>query len=162
MKELKIRFGEESDKKYLIEWLLEPGVLKWFPMRNQVEVDDAARIWISYAKYKAVLTATIEGKPCGIANLYLQPFQKFAHHALFAIIVERNARGKGVGTALVEELIELAKKQFHLEILHLEVYEGNPAKKLYERLGFKEYGYQKKFIKENGKYLGKHFMQKVL
>lgn len=162
MKGLKIRFGEEGDKKYLIDWLSEPGVLKWFPMCNQVEVEDAARIWISYAKYKAVLTATVDDKPCGIANLYLQPFQKFAHHSLFAIIIGQEYRGKGIGRALIEELMELGKKQFRLEILHLEVYEGNPAKRLYERLGFKEFGYQKNFIKENGEYLGKHFMQRIL
>ncbi len=161
MKELDIRSGTEEDKNYLIKWLEEPGILKWFPMCNLAEIEDAVRVWVSYAKYGALLTATLDQKPCGVANLYLQPFRKLAHHALFAIIVGEEYRGKGIGTALMHELFILAKK-FKLEILHLEVYEGNPARHLYERLGFKTYGFQSRFIKENNKFYGKYFMQKKL
>ncbi len=161
-KHLKIRFGEESDQKYLIEWLLQPGVLEGFPLADLKEIEDAARIWVSYSKYNAVLTALWDGVPCGIANLYLQPYKKLAHQSLFAIIVDEKVRGKGVGTRLMEELIALAKERFKLELLHLEVYEGNPAIHLYQRLGFVQYGFQPRFIKDQGRYIGKILMQKAL
>jgi len=157
-----IRYSEDADQKYLIEWLLQPGVLKWFPLNDLREVEDAARIWISYSKYKAVLTALWNGVPCGIANLYLQPYKKLAHQCLFAIIVDEQCRGKGVGTRLMNELIALAKERFQLEFLHLEVYEGNPAINLYHRLGFEVYGIQRRFIKDGDQYLNKVLMQKVL
>lgn len=157
-----IRFGEEADQKYLVEWLLQPGVLEGFPLSDLREIEDAARIWVSYAKYNAVLTALWDGVPCGIANLYLQPYQKLAHQSLFAIIVDEKYRGKGVGTKLMEELIKLAKEQFKLEMMHLEVYDKNPAIRLYERLGFKKYGIQRRFIKDQGHYIGKILMQKSL
>lgn len=161
-KHLTIRFGEESDQKYLIEWLLQPGVLEGFPLADLKEIEDAARIWVSYSKYKAVLTALWDGVPCGIANLYLQPYKKLAHQSLFAIIVDEKVRGKGVGTRLMEELITLARELFKLELLHLEVYEGNPAIHLYQRLGFVQYGFQPRFIKDQGRYIGKILMQKAL
>jgi putative acetyltransferase len=158
-----IRFSEMSDEKHLVEWLSEPGILRWFPMCDQREIKDAAAIWMSYTKYQAVLTALYEGKPAAIANLYLQPYKKLAHQCLFAIIAKEEFRGKGVGTKLLEALMKLAKEQFNIEMLHLEVYEGNPAIHLYKRLGFKEYGLQKRFLKEpTGEYLGKIFMQKGL
>ena len=98
MKEhLTIRFGEESDQKYLVEWLLQPGVLEGFPLNDLREIEDAARIWVSYSKYNAVLTALWDGVPCGIANLYLQPYKKMSHQCLFAIIVDEKYRGKGIG-----------------------------------------------------------------
>ena len=159
---LEIRFGEELDQKYLEEWLLQPGVLQWFPLTDWREIEDAARIWMSYSKQDAVLTAVWEGVPCGIANLYLQPYKKLAHQSLFAIIVDEKYRGKGIGTKLLQELISLAKERFKLELIHLEVYEGNPAIRLYERLGFQQYGMQKKFVKDQGQYLNKILMQKVL
>ena len=56
----------------------------------------------------------------------------------------------------------LPKNNFDIELLHLEVYEGNPAIHLYQRLGFVQYGYQRHFIKQNGQYLGKIMMQKAL
>ncbi len=159
---LTIRLAVDSDQKYLVDWLLQPGVLEWFPLADLREVEDAARIWVGYNKYGAVLTALWDSVPCGIANLYLQPYKKLAHQCLFAIIVDEKVRGKGVGTKLLEELMALAKERFHIELLHLEVYAGNPAIRLYERLGFEVYGTQRHFVKDNGKYLDKILMQKNL
>lgn len=160
--ELTIRHASEKDTADLKRWLLDPVILKWFPMVNEREVDDAVRIWIGFAKIGAGLTAEWNGKACGMFNLYIQPFKKLAHTCLFSIIVDEKYRGRGVGQALLEEGEKLAKEKFGIEILHLEVYEGNPAKRLYEKMGFVTFGTQKHFIKENGEYIAKTFMQKTL
>ena len=157
---LQIRLGEESDQKYLVEWLLQPSVLDGFPLADLREVEDAARIWVSYARFGAVLTALWDGVPCGIANLYIPPYKKMSHQSLFAIIVDEKFRGKGIGTKLLSDLIEIAKNQFKMEFLHLEVYEGNPARNLYERMGFVQYGIQRHFVKDEGVYKAKIMMQK--
>jgi RimJ/RimL family protein N-acetyltransferase len=158
-KELEIRFGEEGDRKYFLQWLDDKEVLQWFPMCDKREIEDSVNLCMSYISYKAVLTATWNGVPCGIATLYLSQYRKFAHQSLFVIVVDAKFRGKGVGTSLLTDLIDLAKNHFKLEILHLEVYSGNPAINLYKRLGFKEYGMHKQFLKENGRYWDKIFMQ---
>ena len=151
-----------EDAPLLKEWLSHPEVLRWFPMANEREIDDSVRVWISYSKFESGLTVLYNGVPCGMANLYIQPFVKLAHQCLFSIVVAQEYRGKGVGTALLTELIRFAKDRFNIEILHLEVYEGNPARRLYSRLGFKEFGIQKHFIRDHGQYVGKVFMQKIL
>lgn len=157
-----IEFAELSDRKYLVEWLSEPGVLRGFPMHDKREIEDSSKHWISYARYKAVLKALYKGKTAGLANIYLQPYRKLAHQCLLAIIVGEEFRGHGVGRALMEDLIKLAKEKFKIELLHLEVYEGNPAIHLYEKLGFERYGTQRRFIKDKGEYLNKILMQKSL
>jgi putative acetyltransferase len=159
---LRIRLAEAGDEKYLVDWFLQPGVLRWFPLSDLREIEDAARICMSYSKFGATITSLWESVPCGIANLYLQPYKKLAHQCLLAIIVDEKYRGKGVGTRLLEELTDLAKQRFKIELLHLEVYEGNPAIRLYQRLGFREYGVQRRFVKDEGKYLNKILMQKKL
>lgn len=157
------RFSVESDEKLLVEWLLNPEILRWFPLSDRREIEDAARLWISYSKYNAALTALWNGKPCGLATLYLPVFRKISHQCLFAIIVADEYRGKGVGKKLLTDLAELAKERFKIELLHLEVYDGNPAIHLYKKLGFVEYGYQRRFVKEReNHYLGKIMMQKRL
>jgi GNAT superfamily N-acetyltransferase len=45
-------------------------------------------------------------------------------------------RGRGVGTALLEALVEQAERE-GVPALSLSVEEGNPAARLYERLGFR-------------------------
>jgi putative acetyltransferase len=159
---LTIRAAVDSDLQYLVEWLLQPGVLNGFPLDDMREIEDAARIWLSYAKFGAVITAVYDGVPCGIANLYLQPYKKLAHQSLFAIIVDEKFRGKGIGTQLLQEVLRLAKETFKMDFVHLEVYEGNPAIRLYKRSGFVQYGVQKHFIKDREGYKAKIMMQKKL
>lgn len=162
MAEIATRFAEESDAQLLVSWLMQPGVLRWFPLYDLKEVEDAARIWMYNAKQQAVLTALLDGVPCGIATLYLQPYRKLVHQCLFAIVVDEAYRGRGVGTKLLTDLMALGKERFQLKFLHLEVYDGNPAADLYRKLGFEQYGFQRRFIKDQGEYIGKILMQKRL
>jgi RimJ/RimL family protein N-acetyltransferase len=159
---LEIRYTELSDGKNLREWLHQPGVLRWFPMYDDVEIDDAVGRWVGFSRYKCSLTAVLDGEPAGMATLYLQPYKKLAHQCEFGIIVGDPNRGKGIGSQLLHSLIHLAKERFGIELLHLQVYAGNPAIKLYERFGFKEFGHQTHWIREDHGYVGRIFMEKYL
>lgn len=159
---IEIRPAITEEAPYLTKWLGDPEILRWFPMCNEREIEDSVRIWMSYTKMNACFTAYVDKVAAGMSILYVQPYQKFSHQCLFAIIVGENFRNRGIGTALIEYMIEQAKEKFHIELLHLEVYEGNPAYRLYKRLGFQEYGRQPRFIKWEGKYYDKILMEKRL
>jgi putative acetyltransferase len=159
---IEIRPANPEEGTYLAKWLSDPSILRWFPMTDAREIDDAVRIWMGYSKFQACFTAYENDVPVGMSILYIQPYQKFAHQCLFAIIVDEQHRNKGVGKALMEHMINAAKNQFKIETLHLEVYAGNPAIRLYERMGFKEFGRQPRFIKMDGEYIDKVMMQKEL
>ena len=159
---VEVRLAVLEDEPHLKRWLNDPKILRWFPMMDVREVEDSVRIWMSYVRLKGGLTACLDGVPVGMANLYLQPYKKFMHQCLFSIIVEEKYRGKGIGKALLEHLIKLAKEEHQMEFLHLEVYDGNPAIHLYQRTGFKEYGCHRRFIKTGGEYIDKILMQKEL
>lgn len=160
---LDMRYTELSDAKYLRDWLKEPGVLRWFPMYDDVEIEDAVGRWIGFARYRCSLTALMNGEPCGITTLYLQPYRKLAHQCEFGIIVGEGYRNQGVGGELIKNLINLAKNYFHIELLHLQVYAENPAMHLYDRWGFKEFGRQTHWIKEApGDYRARVFMERFI
>ncbi len=157
-----IRPTRIHEDQYLKKWLHEPEVLKWFPMTDDREIDDSVKFWMTFVPMGACLTAEWNSVPCGMANLYIPFYKKLAHQCLFSIIVNEMYRNKGVGKALLEALQKVAKEKFHIELLHLEVYDGNPAARLYSRMGFVEYGKQRRFIKEDGDYIDKILMQKRL
>ena len=163
MSNIELRGSIAEDAPYLKQWLMDPMILYGFPMEGEKEVDDSVRIWMEYVAKGCGITAIINGDVKGMTVLYVQPFEKLAHTCLFSIIVSKESRGLGVGTALLTELMHLAKEKFQIEILHLEVYEGNPAKRLYERMGFIPFGKHTSFAKESdGSYRAKIFMQKNL
>jgi putative acetyltransferase len=159
---IQIRPAEAEDGAVLSKWLSDPQILRWFPMQDAREVEDSIRIWMSYIKLRACFTATVKGEPAGMSILYIQPYKKFSHQSLFAIIVGEGFRGQGIGTALLEHTQHKAKETFNIEILHLEVYKGNPAIHLYERMGFQEYGVHPRFLKVGDEYIDKILMQKNL
>ena len=65
--------------------------------------------------------------------------------------VRPNARKAGVGRRLVETIIEFARER--VELIQLAVVsENEPARRLYERLGFVEYGLEKKALKQDGRF----------
>lgn len=158
-----VRLGQPKDKPFLIKWLNDPGIIKWFPMEEEREIEYAASIWITYTDKKSFFIVECDGVPCGSLLLYVQEEEKFKHHALFAIIVSEDYRNKGIGTILLKDVIRRAKEDFNLEIIFLETFHENPAVRFYERLGFKKFGVHKKFIKESdGTYHDKIFMRKYL
>ncbi len=160
---VEIRYTDLDDGKDLYQWLLEPDIGRWFPMCDEVETEDAVQRWIGFARYKCSLTAVIDNKPVGLTTLYLQPYKKLAHQCEFGIIVSQEHRGKGIGTELMHHLIHLAKTNFKIELLHLQVYGGNPAIRLYERLGFTEFGRQNQWIKEDdGSFTARLFMERFI
>ena len=157
---MEIRSTQEGDEIYLKQWLMEEDTLRWFPMINEVEVDDASKLWVNYGKNNAGFTALSDGVPCGMVVIYPAVYRKLSHQSLISIIVDKQSRGKGVGRLLMNKMMEHAKQNFQMELIHLEVYEDNPARFLYEKLGFVEYGRDTEFVKEDGKYLSKICMEK--
>ncbi len=157
-----IRFAQEGDAPFLTKWLSQPYAMQWFPMCNEREVEDAVRVWISYSKLRAGITACYNGEPVGMSNVYVSPYKKLASQALFSLIVAEPCRGQGVGFAILTELMRLAKEEHHIELLHLEVYDQNPAIFLYQKMGFKEYARHPRFLKLDGVYTDKILMQRKL
>lgn len=162
-----IRYTEPDDAPHLKRWLLDPEISRWFPMADEVEIDDAVNRWIGFYRYRCSLTALKDGLPVGLTTLYLQPYKKLAHQCEMGIIVAPEYRGQKVGSELLMNAMHLGKSKFQIELLHLQVYEGNPAERLYKRFGFVEFGKQSGWIKENpgeqpSKYTGRIFMEKYL
>lgn len=150
-----------SDQTFLIEAFQEEGILAGFPMTSEVEIKDSCAFWTEMALKGYGLTYEIENQVAGMAVLYIPLYEKLKKAALFSIVIGQNFRRQGVGYRLISALEELGTKKYGLKIIHLEVYEKNmPAIQLYEKLGYKSYGVQKKFIKDKGAYFGKILMEK--
>lgn len=156
-----IRYTKVEDAPFLKKWLLEPHMLKFFSMADEKEVDEMLNIWIGFSRFKCSLTACFEGKPCGIATLFLFPYIKLVHESLVNLIVDPEMHRKGVGTALVRNIEHLGKNYFRFEKLAYEIYGKNPLVELLQSQGYKVIFKQEHYIKEeSGEYKPRTFMEK--
>lgn len=158
---MKIRPTDSSDQNFLIEAFKEEGILEGFPMINQTEIADSCIFWMEMALKGYGLTCEINDEIAAMVVLYIPIYEKLKKASLFSIVVGKKFRGQNVGYQLISALEELGVKKYGLKIIHLEVYEKNlPAIRLYEKLGYKRYGIQERFIKDKQGYFGKILMEK--
>lgn len=98
----------------------------------------------------------------GIAGFAIRHGEKEAHKGLlWGMYVQPEARGAGVARRLVETVIAFARRR--VELIQLSVVMGNEqARRLYSRLGFVEYGIERKSLKQDGQYFDEILMAKDL
>jgi RimJ/RimL family protein N-acetyltransferase len=99
-----------------------------------------------------ILGASRGGEILGVAGFAVRQEQKEAHKGLlWGMYVRPEARWTGVSRRLVEAVIDFARRR--VELIQLSVVMGNePARRLYARLGFVEYGIEKNSLKHAGRY----------
>ena len=77
---------------------------------------------------------------------------RFRHRCNLAISVLRDYWGRGIGTGLMERMLDFAR-QIGVELASLEVRSDNErAKALYRKFGFQSFGTFPRYFKINGRY----------
>ncbi|XUM22768.1 N-acetyltransferase family protein [Bradyrhizobium oligotrophicum S58] len=117
---------------------LETGLdLEWF----------ASRLEASYT-----LGAFRGGELVGTAGFVIQQGPKRSHkERLFGMYVRPGARQLGLARLLINALLEVAREQ--VELMQLIVVKDNdPARRLYESVGFLQFGLEPRAAKYGGRY----------
>lgn len=97
---------------------------------------------------KLALVAEAGDEIIGSLSVENGPFQRTSHTGTFGVSVRQDWRGKGVGTAMIEFLLEWAETNPLVEKVELSVFSSNAnAIRLYRRLGFLEEGRRAKAIR---------------
>ena len=87
---------------------------------------------------------------------------RFAHRREIAISVRKDYWGKGIGTGIMNVLMDFARKS-GAEVLELEVRSDNKAAiSLYKKFGFEKIGTNEKFFKINGEFFAADYMNLYL
>jgi RimJ/RimL family protein N-acetyltransferase len=159
---LEIRYSELSDGKFLLRWMENEEVSRWYPPTGEKEIQPFVSNWIGFSKFHSSLTVLSNNQICGIGTLFLMPYRKVAHQCMLYMIVDPLFSENGIGDSLLKNMINLAKNYFKLEIIVAEVFEGSILIKLLEKYGFTIFAKQEGYIKENDKYLNKILYQLFL
>lgn len=108
------------------------------------------------------LVAESEGKVVGHIALCVNQNQRRSHSANIGMAVLDACSGKGIGTALMAAVIDMADNWLNISRLELTVFSDNSrAKKLYEKSGFVVEGEAKNFAFRGGVFVDALYMARV-
>ncbi len=108
------------------------------------------------------LVACVEGKVVGQAGLTVQQRPRRRHAASLGIAVHDEWQGRGVGSALLAALVDLADNWIDVQRIELTVYTDNaPAVHLYEKFGFVIEGTLRRFAFRDGVYVDAYSMARL-
>lgn len=111
-----------------------------FPQTDPLTLKEA-EAFFGEQSYCGVAVSGETGDVCGLYILHPNNVGRCAHIANASYAVSKNARGKGVGEALVRDCLTQAKTLgFRILQFNAVVKTNAPARHLYEKLGFVKLG----------------------
>jgi putative acetyltransferase len=109
-----------------------------------------------------ILGAIVNGRVVGYGGLIVAKRARTRHCGHLFVEVHERFHGKGVGTALVGAILDLADRWLGLARVQLEVNADNDrAVRLYERFGFQREGLLRANVLSNGRYVDSFVMGRL-
>ncbi|THD83347.1 MAG: GNAT family N-acetyltransferase [Phenylobacterium sp.] len=151
--EIIVRAAEPDDVAAITEVMNQPraywGTLQWpyhsVALREQKFTVD---------RNNAPLVALVDGKVVGVIGLHRETAHRRAHAAAIGMAVHDAYAGRGVGSALMAAVVDLAERWWNIKRLELSVYADNArAIALYERFGFEREGLMRAYAWRDGEYV---------
>ena len=161
MSEIVIRHAEPNDAAAIRQNYMHPGVY-----HDTLQLPHPSlEMWQERLIVKPGqrrLVACIDEKIVGDLSLQVEASPRRSHVATFGISVAAHAQGRGVGSALMREMITLCDNWLRIERIELTVYSDNPAAlALYRKYGFDVEGTGKNFALRNGEYVDAYYMARL-
>lgn len=130
------------------------------------KTEEETKQWITdlqQASNSLLLVVEHNGQLIGNIDVTGNPRKALQHTAILGMGLLALWRGCGIGTLLLQGVIDWVKRTNRLELLWLQVYEENQAAiALYRKHGFEIKGIMPAFIKVKGKYYTNLIMQRQL
>lgn len=162
MSEIVIRAAELSDADALQDIFDQPNVQAntlQLPWRSVAQRRD----WLARVSSDGhVLVAEIDGRVVGNLGLHIQSTPRRRDVGSFGMSVHDDFQGRGIGTALMQAMLDLADNWLGLRRIELEVYADNAeAIHLYERFGFVVEGTGRQWARRNGELVDALYMARL-
>ncbi|MCA1058999.1 GNAT family N-acetyltransferase [Rossellomorea aquimaris] len=155
---MKIRPIEVKDAERVVEIMRQKAVLPNIIALPSLRTDKFEERLKNPSPNQHDFVAEVDGLVVGLCGLN-QGSGRRAHTGSLFVFIDEHYHGRGIGTGLIQNAIDLADNWLRIERIELTVIDVNTkAKTLYERLGFKNEGFKCGSIVQNGRLAGEYCM----
>ncbi len=160
-----IEKAKVSDAKEVLEYLKKVGgetdnlTFGAEGLPFEVESEEKYIKSLENSTSSVMFFAKYNGKIIGDASFNSATRERIKHRGELGICVLKEYWGQGVGSKLIEAVIDFAKNVAECEIIHLSVKSDNErAINLYKKYGFEKIGQFKGYLKIDGEHIDCDFM----
>jgi putative acetyltransferase len=159
---ISIRAAEPDDADELATLFNCPGVVAGTLQLPFTSVEQRRERLAELPRGSHPLVAVVDGRVVGMLVLHVEQGPRRGHAAHFGMAVHDDFQGRGVGSALVRAMLDLADNWLGLRRVELAVYTDNQAAiHLYEKFGFEMEGTARRYALRGGRYVDAYFMARL-
>lgn len=137
-------------------WRNDPRVWNWCRQMKPIS-DIEQKTWFERQSNDAsiqmysVISNGLHVGVCGFTSIDL-----INRRAEFSLYIDPKLTGKGIGTRTLKTLLSHGFKQWGFHSIWGESFEGNPAARIFKKLGMKQEGIRRDFYFREGKFVDAH------
>jgi L-phenylalanine/L-methionine N-acetyltransferase len=162
MTTIHVRGREPGDMEALTEIFNCPGVVAGTLQLPYQSVESRRERFGQHSPGTYSLVAEVDGRVVGSAGVHVEPAARRSHVGSIGMGVHDEFQGRGVGTALMEAIVDLAFKWLGLRRIELTVYADNDAAvRLYQKFGFEIEGTARSYALRNGALVDAYHMARL-
>jgi putative acetyltransferase len=160
--DITIRKAEASDAEAIWKCYTAPLVVRntlQLPYRG---LESVRELLTKSGDGDHILVSVVDGEVIGTIGLHTFSRPRINHRGEIGMMVHDDWQGKGVGSAMMRAIIELADKWLNLARIELTVYTDNePAIALYRKFGFEIEGTLRKYAFRDGEFVDAYSMARI-
>jgi len=152
--EIVVRAAEPSDVPAITEVMNQPRAV-WGTLQTPLMSEAMRQKRFDATDHNnRALVAVLDGRVVGSIGLHREPWHRRIHTASIGMAVHDAFAGRGVGSAMMAAVVDLAERWWNIKRLELNVYADNArAIALYERFGFEREGLMRAYAWRDGAYV---------
>jgi putative acetyltransferase len=160
--DVRVRAMNAADWRDLYEIWTHPRVC-WGTLQVPFQSEDEVRKKVESPPERMTrIVAEVDGRVVGATNLHRGRSPRMQHVATCGVSVHPDYWNRGVGSALLAAVVDLADNWLNLKRVELEVYIDNAsAIHLYEKFDFVIEGTKRKYAFREGEYVDTYVMARV-
>ena len=160
--DIEIRPLHPDDLEYLHELWRLPAIGRTTLQIPSLELPQVIERVKEPNRYRHRLVADSNGRVIGIITLTHYQRPRMHHAGTIGMMVHPDYWHQGIGTQLMEAILNIADNWLNLKRVELEVNTDNPAAiRLYEKCGFVIEGTKKMHVYGDGRWADTHFMARL-